>query len=370
MSFAKVTAAVCREFGKPLEFAELDMQAPGPTEAVVTVMSAGVCYTDIAMRAGWLPVELPMVLGHEGAGVVTSVGSAVTRVRPGDRVVLSWVPQCGDCYFCRRNQPHLCEPGSKAIGVHGVTNGETRLRSDELDVRQLSGLGTFSTALVAMQDALVPIGDDIPFGVAAKIGCAVLTGFGAAVNTAQIMRGDTVVVIGCGAVGLNTIQGALIAGAERVIAVDSNVAALTRARSVGATDVVESGSSSGDAVLELTAGRGADVVFEVVGIPAVLDTALSMTRRGGQLVVVGMHRYDATWTIAPMPQFIGAERRILGCRYGSCDLRRDVPRILEHYRRGELALDGVVGEAVPFSQVNEVIDGIGVAATRPTLSFD
>lgn len=365
-----MTAAVCREFGKPLEFAELDMQDPGPTEAVVTVMSAGVCYTDIAMRAGALPVELPMVLGHEGAGIVTSVGSAVTKVRPGDRVVLSWVPQCGDCYFCLRNQPHLCEPGSKAVGVHGVTNGETRLRSDDVDIRQLSGLGTFSTALVAMQDALVPIGDDIPFGVAAKIGCAVLTGFGAAVNTAQIMRGDTVAVIGCGAVGLNTIQGAVLAGAERVIAVDTNDTALQCARSVGATDLVESGSASSDAVLELTAGRGADVVFEVVGNPAVLDTALSMTRRGGQFVVVGMHRFDATWTIAPMPQFIGAERRILGCRYGSCDIRRDIPRILEHYRRGELALDSLVSDVAPFSQVNAVIDGIYVAATRPTLSFD
>jgi Zn-dependent alcohol dehydrogenase len=369
VSFAQVTAAVCREFGEPLEFAKLDMQEPGPTEAVVKVMSAGVCYTDIAIRAGSLPVELPMVLGHEGSGVVTSVGSAVTRVRPGDRVVLGWVPQCGACYFCRRGQPHLCEPGSEAVAVHGVTNGQTRLRSGNVDVRQLSGLGTFATALVAMEDALVPIPDDIPYEVAAKIGCAVLTGFGAAVNTAHIVRGDTVAVIGCGGVGLNTIQGAVLAGAERVIAIDANLAALDRARSVGATTVVEPGAAAGDTVLELTAGRGADVVFEVVGKPAVLNTGLAMTRRGGEFVVVGMHRHDATWAIAPMPHFIGAERRILGCRYGSCDLRRDVPRILGHYRRGELALDSQVCDSLPFSHVNSVFDGTDAAAGRPLLSF-
>lgn len=222
MSYAKTVAAVCREFGKPLEIESLELQAPGPTEALVRVEAASVCLTDIMMRSGALPVSLPMVLGHEGSGVVEAIGSEVHRVKPGDRVVMSWIPQCGACFFCRRGQPHLCEPGSRAVAGHTVTNGETRLRAGVESVRQLSGLGTFATSMVAMQDALVPVGNDVPFEVASVIGCAVLTGFGAAVNTADIRPGDTVVVLGCGGVGQNIIQGAVICGAERVIAVDIN----------------------------------------------------------------------------------------------------------------------------------------------------
>lgn len=370
MTYTRTTAAVCREFGKPLEFAEFDMQALGPTEAMVRVMAASVCHTDISIRSGALPVALPMVLGHEGAGIVEAVGPEVTRVKPGDHVVMSWVPQCGACYFCRHGQPNLCEPGSKAVAAHGVTNGETRLRSGDVDVRQLSGLGTFSTALIAMQDALVPIGEDVPFEIASLIGCAVLTGFGAAVNTSHIARGDSVVVLGCGGVGQNTIQGALLTGAERIIAIDADAAALERARALGATDLVQAGAAATETVLELTGGRGADVVFEAVGRPELLTAALAMTRRGGEMVVVGMPRFDATWTISPMPQFVGAERRIQGCRYGSCDLKRDVPRILDHYRRGELALDGLITGSVPLRQVNDVLDGVATHGPgRTLLSF-
>lgn len=364
-----ITAAVCREFDQPLEICSLELQAPGPTEALVRVEAAGVCLTDVMMRAGALPVSLPMVLGHEGSGVVEAVGADVSRVKPGDRVVMSWIPQCGECFFCRRGQPHLCEPGSRAVAGHTVTDGETRLRSGTGAVRQLSGLGTFATSLVAMQDALVPVDDDVPFEVASLIGCAVLTGFGAAVNTADIRPGDTVVVVGCGGVGQNIIQGALICGAERVIAVDVSAAAGQGALALGATDFVLNDDGALEAVQQLTAGRGADVVLESVGRTEAMTVGLSMTRRGGQFVAAGMPRFTDTWTISPMPQFTGAERRILGCRYGSCDIVRDVPRIVDHYRKGELALSAMLGRHVPLERVNELFDHATPGTGRPVVTF-
>jgi Zn-dependent alcohol dehydrogenase len=369
MSDATTTAAVCRQFDRPLEIETLELQAPGPTEALVRMEAAGVCLTDVMMQAGALPVALPMVLGHEGSGVVEAVGTEVTRVKPGDRVVMSWIPQCGACFFCRRGQPHLCEPGSRAVADHTLAGGETRLRADDGPVRQLSGLGTFATSLVAMQDALVPVGDDVPFEVASLIGCAVLTGFGAAVNTADIRRGDTVVVVGCGGVGQSIIQGALICGAERVIAVDIDAEVGKIALARGATDFVPNDDVALDAVLQLTAGRGADVVLESVGRTEAMTAGLAMTRRGGQFVVAGMTRFTDAWTIAPMPQFTGAERRILGCRYGSCDIARDVPRIVEHYRAGELALSDMLGRRVPLDRVNDFFDHPAPRTGRPVVTF-
>jgi Zn-dependent alcohol dehydrogenase len=220
-----------------------------------------------------------------------------------------------------------------------------------------------------MQDALVRVDDDVPFEVASLIGCAVLTGFGAAVNTADIAPGDTVVVVGCGGVGQNIIQGALICGAERVIAVDISAAAGKIALARGATDFVLNDEGALDAVLQLTAGRGGDVVLESVGRIEAMTTALSMTRRGGQFVVAGMARFTDSWTIAPMPQFTGAERRILGSRYGSCDIARDVPRIVDHYRKGELALSDMLGHRAPLERVNEFFDHPAPETGRPVVTF-
>lgn len=363
----KTRAAVCRDFGSPLEIAELDIDAPGPEEVLVSLRASGVCQTDTSIRSGALPVTLPIVLGHEGAGVVEAVGPGVTRVKPGDHVVLSWVPQCGRCYYCSRGQAHLCEPGTAASSTHFPAPNVARLHDDGHDVRQLSGLGTFSTALIAHHDAVVPIGDAVSFDVAAVIGCAVLTGFGAAVNTANIRRGDSVVVIGCGGIGLNSVQGAVIAGAERVIAVDRSEAALARAKRFGATDTVLAGDTAREAIGAMTAGRGADVVLDVVASAHTFADGLSMTRRGGELVVVGMPRFTDTWTVAPMPNFIGAERRILGCRYGSCSVHRDVPSILGHYERGQLLLDELITSTVPLTEVNAVMDGLPTAGGSRTM---
>jgi Zn-dependent alcohol dehydrogenase len=284
---------------------------------------------------------------------VTDVGPGVERVAPGDLVVISWVAQCGTCFYCGRGQPELCLEATVAMATAGLLDGTARLRGPGGPLFQALGCGTFSETTVVPEIAVVPVPADVDPGVAALLGCAVVTGVGAALNTATIRPGDTVAVLGCGGVGLNVVQGARIAGAERILAIDVHPAKLDLARSFGATDTVLAAETGPvGAVMDLTDQRGADVTFEVIGRGPTIDQALAMTRRGGQVILVGIPAMDVILTIPAMVGIVLAEKTIKGCWLGSADLQRDVPGLVELYRRGELRLEELVSRRIDVSEVN------------------
>lgn len=350
-------AAVCRSIDTPLEITDVDVAAPKEREVKVRVGASGVCHSDLSVMNGTLLQPLPAVLGHEGAGVVEEVGPGVTRVKPGDHVVISWVPQCGECFFCTHGQPELCEVGSGGLVTGGLLDGTPRFSQGGDPVYHMANAGTFCEHTVVTDIGVVKVDADIPLKVAALIGCGVLTGVGAALNTSQIAPGDTVAIVGCGGVGLNVIQGAVLAGAERVIAVDMVPAKLDLAKTFGATDFVN--AADGDpvaAVLELTGLRGADVAFEVIGHASTLLQTLGMTRRGGHTVAVGVPKIGATMEVDPAMEFVVGEKQLRGCWYGSTDVNRDVPKLVKLYKDGRLKLDELISKEITLDDVNHAFD--------------
>jgi S-(hydroxymethyl)glutathione dehydrogenase/alcohol dehydrogenase len=347
-------AAVARGLNEPLTIEEIDLEAPRAGEVKVKMGASGVCHSDLSVVNGTLFGVYPIVLGHEGAGVIEEVGEGVTDLAPGDHVVISWVPQCGECFFCKKGQGYLCEAGAMAMATGGLLDGTTRFSKDGAPLMQMACSGTFSDTAVVPAIGAVKIPDDIPLEIAALIGCGVLTGVGAATNTADIKQGDTVVVIGCGGVGLNVIQGAVIAGATRVIAVDMLENKLKMAEQFGATDLVN--ASEVDAlgkVMELTEQRGADVAFEVIGLKPTIDQTLAMTRRGGEAVLVGVPKMEV---MLELPAFFGVvlmAKTIKGCWYGSSNVQADVPKLLGWYREGKLKLDELISRRIDLEDVND-----------------
>jgi len=283
-------------------------------------------------------------------------------------VVLSFVSQCGQCFYCGRAQPNLCEVATVTHATGGMIDGTTRATSRGAPLRQMAATGAFADTLVTPAINAVRIDEALDLTVAALIGCSVLTGVGAATRTAAIAAGDTVAVLGCGGVGLNVVQGARVAGAGLIIAVDTNPAKLALAEQVGATSCVD--ASRGDAVsavMGLTGQRGADVAFEVIGLPGTIDQAIAMTRRGGETVLVGIPSLD---TVVSIPGFFGlvlAEKTVKGCWYGSSDVRRDVPRVVELYRQGELDLDALVTRTMGIEEVNEALDALRAGEVARTV---
>ena len=350
-------AAVCKGLDAPLEIMEVEVAPPKTHEVRIAVGASGVCHSDLSVINGSLLHPLPAVLGHEGAGVVEEVGEGVTRVKPGDHVVISWVPQCGECFFCTHGQPELCEVGSGGLVTGGLLDGTPRFSAGGETLFQMANAGTFCDHTVVPDIGVVKVDDDLPLKIAALIGCGVLTGVGAALNTSQIAPGDTVAVIGCGGVGLNVIQGAVLAGAARVIAVDMVPAKLELARTFGATDTVNAADT--DPVLEvlgLTEFRGADVAFEVIGHANTILQALGMTRRGGHTVAVGVPKIGATMELDPAMEFVIGEKQLRGCWYGSTDVNRDVPKIVQLYKDGQLKLDELISKEITLDQVNGAFD--------------
>jgi Zn-dependent alcohol dehydrogenase len=348
-------AAVLPTVGQPLEIHDdVEIEAPRAGEVKIKVAASGVCHSDLSMQNGTLMTPTPVVLGHEGAGEIAEVGTGVTGLEVGDHVIVSWVPKCGVCFFCLRGQPQLCEEGMRVATTGGLLDGTPRLSSAGVRLFQAAGTGMFSEYTVIPAIAAVKIPPDVDLRVAALIGCAVLTGVGAALNTARIREGDSVAVVGCGGVGLNVIQGARVAGAEKIIAVDTAPKKLEMARRFGATDTVD--ASTGDpvsAVMGLTSERGADVAFEVVGLGPTIEQAIRMARRGGQAVLVGVPRMDVVVTL---PAFVGivlAEKSIQGCWYGSSDVQRDVPRILDWWREGRLQLEELISREITLEGIND-----------------
>jgi S-(hydroxymethyl)glutathione dehydrogenase/alcohol dehydrogenase len=299
-----------------------------------------------------------MVLGHEGAGTVVEVGDRVSSVQVGDHVVLSFVPNCRDCYFCNRGQGWLCEKSAMAM-MGGLLDGTTRLTSKGAPLHQMAMLGTFGEETIVPEVSMVKIDDSVPLKVAALIGCGVLTGVGAALNTASIREGDTVAVIGCGGVGLNVIQGAEIAGAGEIVAIDTFDSKLEMARKFGATQTVKVGEDDPASVIaSVSGGRLADVTFEVIGLKDTIMQALSLTRNGGECVLVGVPRMDAILEIPAALEFLYLNKSIKGCWYGSSNVHEDVPKLIGLYREGRLKLDELISREIGVGDVNGAFEAM------------
>jgi NDMA-dependent alcohol dehydrogenase len=347
-------AAMCPGIDQPLEVVDVDLEGPKAGEVRVRMGASGVCHSDLSVVNGTLLSPLPGVLGHEGAGIVEEIGEGVSSVKPGDHVVLSFVPQCGTCYMCTHDAAEMCETGFIAMALGAQLDMTPRFSRDGNALAQMSGLGTFSEELVCPEISTVKIDPDVPLTSAALIGCGVLTGFGAAANTADIRKGDVVAVIGCGGVGLNVIQGAVWKGAERVIAVDRFDSKLEMAKQFGATDVVN--ATNGDAVAqvqEMTGGRGVDVSFEVIGLKDTVQQAFAMARRGGQAIIVGVPKMEQTMEIPIAMDLLVNEKQVRGSWYGSSQVQRDVPQLVKLYKGGTLKLDELVSQRIGLDDIND-----------------
>lgn len=340
---AGVVARTLRECGVE----ELELAPVGRTEVVVRVEASGICHSDVSILTGDLPSPLPAVLGHEGAGVVDSVGPDVTIVRPGDRVVLSAVPSCGTCYFCARGEPFRCARMEQLRGF-GFTDGSTSIRG-------AAGLGTFAEALVVSELATVPVRTDLPAEQLALIGCAVLTGAGAAINLATIGPGDSVLVIGAGGIGLSAVQGARLQGALPLIAFDPVPASRQLAEACGATHTFDPAADGvDDAVRELTGGVGVDTVIDCVGSTATFDRAFALSRTGGTIVEIGVPP-PAEPVAVPLAQITLSGKHIIGCQYGGSSVFRDVPHYVAMAEAGRLDLSALLGQRITLADTPAVL---------------
>jgi alcohol dehydrogenase len=347
----KVRAVVLEATGGPLTPGELDLASPGPGEVLVRLRASGVCHSDWNAVDGTSENPCPCVLGHEGAGIVEEIGPDVTRVALGDHVALSWTPWCGECGECRRDLPQLCSTVWPAMGTGGLMDGTPRLSREGTPIFHYSFLSTFAEACVVPERSCVPISDDIPFDVAALVGCAVSTGAGAVWRTAGVQAGDRVAIIGCGGVGLSALMAAVAIGAEPIVAVDAAAQKLDVARSFGATDAVEwqgSAEATAEVVRDLSGG-GVDYAIEATGRPEAMETAFLSTRNRGAAVLIGIPRPDAVLSL-PAMTIPRMERRVLGSIYGSSKPERDFPHTLELYQAGKLPLDRLISHRLPLEE--------------------
>jgi NDMA-dependent alcohol dehydrogenase len=343
-----VKAAVLYDFGERLRVESLALAATRADEVVVKLAASGVCHSDLSVQQGKLPLPPPVVLGHEGAGIVEEVGRDVKTLRPGDHVVLSWVENCGRCHYCIAGRVHLCEGGMHSM----MAGGELVFEKDGTKIARMAGVASFAERTVVRASAAIKIPHDVPLDRACLVGCGVMTGVGAATNTARVRPGQTVAVYGCGGVGLNVVQGAALCGAARIIAVDLSPAKLELARVFGATDVVEAKDGNGpDRIRELTGGLGVDFAFEVIGVPAVIRQAFLSLKRGGKAIVVGVAPIGTEVSL-PALMIPSDEKSIVGSLYGSANVQRDMPRLIELYQRGRLKLDELVSERIQLDDVN------------------
>jgi S-(hydroxymethyl)glutathione dehydrogenase / alcohol dehydrogenase len=364
-------AAVLPGVDQPLEIRDdVEVAPPKAGEVKIRMAASGVCHSDLSVQNGTIPLAMPIVLGHEGAGVVEEVGEGVTKVEEGDHVVVSWVPQCGQCFFCTHGQAYLCEMAAMQL-AGGLVDGTTRLTSGGNPLFQMAMAGTFSEVAVIPEMSAVKVPDSIPLKSAALIGCAVLTGVGAALNTADIATGDTVAVVGCGGVGLNVIQGARLAGAGEIIAVDMNETKLQMAKEFGATQGIN--AAHGDPVakvMELTAQRGADIAFEVIGLDQTIMQSMMMTRRGGETILVGVPRMEVMLSTPAAFGLVYTAKTIKGCWYGSSNVHSDVPRLIELYEKGQLKLDELISKEISLDGVNDAFETMkGGEVARSVIAY-
>ncbi len=335
----------------------VECAAPRAGDVLVRMEATSICHTDLEVLDGTMPFPLPMILGHEGAGIVEAVGAGVTTPVVGERVVLSWNPHCGECYFCAQDQPILCSQFVANLPAGFHFDGEPRIFSGGKPLHTLMYIGTFGQYCVVRSQMAVPVPMELPPDRACLLGCAVMTGFGATTNVAPVTPGSSVMVIGCGAIGLSAIQGARVAGAARILAVDLDDQKLARARQLGASDTCRIGA--GDPLIaahSISHGRGADYVFECAGHPDAFRLAVAGARAGGNVVWLG--KVAASTEVSfPWGSLMG-ERRLVRSSYGGARPHRDFPRLAEAYLTGALLLDELVTARVTLDEINTGFDAL------------
>ena len=348
----KIKAAVFYEPNIPFQIETLDLAKPQTGEVLVKIAAAGICHSDWHLMTGATKHAVPVVPGHEGAGVVEAVGAGVTHVKPGDHVTLNWAPNCGHCFYCLNDRPSLCETYLGPLWAGTMLDGTSRLSKSGRPVYHFSALACFAEYAVVPAQCCVPLSKDVPLTIAALIGCAVTTGAGAVLNTAQVKPGSSVAVFGAGGVGLSIIMGARLARAGRIIAVDKSEAKGDIAQAFGATHILMAGYDTAAAIRNLTEGRGADYVFEAVGIPVVQEQCLEAVRPGGMVVLVGVSPMGSV-TNLPGAIITRQEKTVTGSYYGSANAARDFPMYTNLYLNGQLDLDRLVSKTYPLEQINE-----------------
>lgn len=348
-------AAVMYGFNEPLKIESIELKEPRHHEVVVQLTASGVCHSDLSAMQGKIPFPPPVVLGHEGAGVVEEVGPGVTTLKPGDHVVLSWVVGCGSCPYCVAGREHLCDAGLKAT----MAQEEAVFHKNGTDISRFIGVASFSERTIVRESAAIKIRDDMPLDKACLVGCGVMTGVGAAVNTVRIEPGQTVAVFGCGGVGLNVIQGASLQSPSKIIAVDLVDSKLDLARRFGATDTVNPGKDGNvvEALKSLTGGLGVDYAFEVIGAPPVVTDAFKSAKRGGAVVVVGVPAFGQDVSL-PGFSIPMEEKRVLGSLYGSGRYHRDMPRLIDLYMQKRLKIDELISRTIRLDEVNAAFEAI------------
>jgi alcohol dehydrogenase len=373
----KITAAILDSMGLPRPYAEsnplrveeLDLDHPAEGEVLVRVRAAGLCHSDLSVINGDRPRPTPMALGHEAAGEVIDVGPSVYDLKPGDHVVMIFVPSCGHCPPCAEGRPALCEPAAASNTAGTLPGGGRRLRRRGQEVNHHLGVSAFADHAVLSRRSLIKIDKSLPFAEAALFGCAVLTGVGAVLNTAKVPAGSTIAVVGLGGVGLNSLLGASLTGARQIIALDLHDEKLELARGLGATAAINATEADAVGRVKDLTGGGVDFAFEAAGSVRALELAYRLTRRGGTTVTAGLPAPGEAWPVAAV-NLVAEERTVKGSYVGSSVPVRDVPRYIELYQRGKLPVDKLMGERLQLIEINSAFDRLASGLTsRQVLIF-
>jgi alcohol dehydrogenase len=373
----KIKAAVLEQLGlptpyaqsRPLEVQEVELEGPGPGEALIRIVAAGLCHSDLSVINGDRPRPLPMALGHEAAGIVEEVGPFVDDLKPGDHVVCVFVPSCGHCGPCTEGRPALCEPGAAHNGVGELLSGARRLSRDGVALNHHLGVSCFAEYATVSRRSLVRVADDVPLHIAALMGCAVLTGAGAVFNGGDVKPGGTAAVVGLGGVGLAAVLGAVAAGAETIVAVDRLDAKLEAARDLGATHLFRADDPDVVAKVREATKGGVETALEFAGAAKALEFAYAITRRGGVTVTAGLPHPKAMLSL-PAVSLVAEERTLKGSYLGSGVPARDIPRFLGLYRRGKLAVDKLLTHRMKLDEINAGFDRLAEgAAIRQIVEF-
>jgi len=347
---------------QPLLIEELTLDPPGPGEVLISVRAAGLCHSDLSVIDGNRPRPLPMVLGHEAAGVVEALGPGISDLVIGDHVVTAFVPSCGICESCEASRPALCEPGATSNTAGTLLGGARRLGWRGSPVNHHLGISAFATSAVVSRRSLVKVDRSLPFDHAALFGCAVMTGVGAVVNTADVFPHGRIAIIGLGGVGLAALLGARHRAADTLVAIDISDAKLALAQELGASLCVNASDPACVERIRAATAGGVDFAFEMAGSANAMNLAYRITRRGGTTVSAGLPPPDAPFTV-PHVGLVAEERTVMGSYLGSCDPRRDIPRFIEWFQDGRLPVDRLVSNHVQFDQINEAFDTLADGAT-------
>jgi S-(hydroxymethyl)glutathione dehydrogenase/alcohol dehydrogenase len=355
----KTKAAVLRELGSDFEIVEMDLDPPKTGEVLMRWVAAGLCHSDEHLQTGDIPVRYPIVGGHEGAGIVEEVGTGVTRLKPGDHVVCSFLPVCGHCRFCSRGMTNMCDLGA-LLYDNCLPDGTFRFHADGLDFGQMCLLGTFSQYSTVSEHSCVKIDDDLPLETAALVGCGVPTGWGTAVNAGGVRPGETVVIYGIGGVGINAVQGAAFAGAQHVIAVDPLANKREFAEQFGATHSARDAAQAQELATDLTRGVGADKALMTMGVVTqeAVDAAFAVIRKGGTVVVTGLNKLEIPTVTISGSILTLFRKSIKGSLFGDCNPTTDIPKILGLYQAGDLKLDEIITRTYKLEEVNEGYDDL------------